>query len=421
MADLNQLERVVWSVAGGWASDDDVALLHADHVVSLRAIDRLIIETEDDLASVRSLSGDERDQVVADLAETLDSLRSTAARLRPPAPCARTRALAARRRARAAAGRARHRDEVQLQASWSGAGRRVGGGRGARPESHDELPTRLEAIGGPPVGWQLHPGVQLPGGHARRRPRDPGEGRAGLARRGGRWPRSPAGVGASVLWLGHVALEGVRLAACGSIVPALRVARRAANGRPVDAAVRWRPALVDSPAIDALAAAMPGTVAASGAHGSAGVRRATVLAVITAVVEAIVAESVERMELPAAPPSANSAVDLADAVIARMDGSPFRARAALASDLSRRLEHWTRTVTDPTRPRLVVQLDAPGPGGVWLVSVLAPSGKGGLSRIDAALRAERGSRVVTAEWQRLGRPLPALNAPRVAARVARSR
>ena len=40
MPDLKQLERVVWSIAGGWASDDDVALLHADHVVSLRAIDR---------------------------------------------------------------------------------------------------------------------------------------------------------------------------------------------------------------------------------------------------------------------------------------------------------------------------------------------------------------------------------------------
>ena len=85
MADLNQLERVVWSVAGGWASDDDVALCTPTTSASLRAIDRLIAETEDDLASVRSLSGDERDQVVADFTETLESLRSTAARLRPPA------------------------------------------------------------------------------------------------------------------------------------------------------------------------------------------------------------------------------------------------------------------------------------------------------------------------------------------------
>ena len=67
----------------------------------------------------------------------------------------------------------------------------------------------------------------------------------------------------SVLWLGHVALEGVRLAAGGSIVPSLRVPQRP-QGRVVDVAVRWRPALVDSPAIVALAAAMPGTVAALG-------------------------------------------------------------------------------------------------------------------------------------------------------------
>ena len=45
---------------------------------------------------------------------------------------------------------------------------------------------------------------------------------------------------------------------------------------------------------------------------------------ITAVVEAIVAESVERMELPAAPPTVRHADrPRATRVIARMDGSPF--------------------------------------------------------------------------------------------------
>ena len=151
---------------------------------------------------------------------------------------------------------------------------------------------------------------------------------------------------------------------------------------------------------------MPGTVLPVERTSSAGVRRATVLDVMTATVETIVATSVERIDLPAMPPSANSAVDLADTVVARMDGSPFPVRAALASDLSRRLDHWSRPLTDPKRPRLVVQLDAPDSGGVWLLSVFAPSDNGGLTRIDEAVRAERNGRVVTGEWQRLAALLP---------------
>ena len=101
--------------------------------------------------------------------------------------------------------------------------------------------------------------------------------------------------------------------------------------------------------------------------------------------------------------------DVSEALIAHMNGSPFRAPGALAADVSRTLQNWTRTVTSPSRPRLVVQLDAPGSGGVWLLSVHAPSAKGRTVPIDAALRAERGSRPVSAEWARLGRLFPALN------------
>ena len=288
------------------------------------------------------------------------------------------------------------------------------GGRGARPETNDELATRLEAIGGPPVGWELHAGVPLPDGQRAEAVAIPLSAALGwLVALGG--TGAPAGVGASVLWLGRVAVEGVRLAARGAIVPTLRIGRRAANGA-ADASVRWIPALVDNVAIDALAASMPGTVLPVERTSSAGVRRATVLEVMTATVETIVATSVERIDLPAVPPSANSAVDLADTVVARMDGSPFPVRAALASDLSRRLDHWSRPLTDPKRPRLVVQLDAPDSGGVWLLSVFAPSDNGGLTRIDEAVRAERNGRVVTGEWQRLAAP-----APRASTRHARPR
>ena len=150
---------------------------------------------------------------------------------------------------------------------------------------------------------------------------------------------------------------------------------------------------------------MPGAVVAVGG----GDARATTAAVITAAVEAIVTESIERMELPAAPATATSAIDVDDTVIARMDGVPFRANVALVTTVSRRIDQWSRAVTDQARPKLMVQLDPPLPGGVWILSVWAPSGKGPRVPIDAALRTEGGRRTLGAEWQRLGRLLPALD------------
>jgi hypothetical protein len=399
MIDSPELEAAIWSIADGRSSADDLARFHADERASLIVLNRLIIDIEDDLDAARSLVGDERDQVVADLAETLDSLHGTVSRLRRPiTPPTHQQSAEPIHISEV------EPDEVALQASWT-PGRVVvwASGRGATPESHDDLSTRLEAIGGPPLGWQLHPGVQLPDGTRADALAIPVKDALGwLVAVGGGHGRT--GVGAGVLWLGHVALEAVRLAASGSIVPALRVPQRP-RSRLVDAEVRWQPALTDSSAITALAAAMPATVAAI--EGGSG--PAITSAVIAAVVEAIAIESVERMELPAPPPTVTSARDVSDALIARMDGSPFGAPAAVVGDLSRALENWARTVTSPSRPRLVVQLDSPGPGGVWSVSVHAPSAKGRTVPIDAALRTERGSRPVSAEWTRLGRLFSAVN------------
>ena len=386
------LEDAIWSIADGRGSAEDLARLHADERSSRLMLDRLIVDAEGGLASARSLAGDERDRVVADLAETLDSLRGALARLRPV-----TAATPETKRTASVPRDVVEPGEVELQASWV-PGRVVvwASGRGATPESHDEVSTRLEAIGGPPLGWELHPAIELPGGVRADALAIPVKDALGwLVAVGSGHGR--AGVGAGVVWLAHVALEGVRLAACGSIVPALRVPQRPPS-RVVNAELRWRPALVDSPVIAALAAAMPATVAAV----DGGTGPAITSAVISAVVEAIALESVERMELPAPPPTVTSPRDMSDALIARMDGSSFRAPAALAGDVSRRLEDWSRTVTSPSRPRLVVQLDEPGPGGVWLLSVTAPSAKRQTVPIDAALRAN-GSRPVSAEWARLGR------------------
>jgi len=156
-----QLEAAIWSISDGRSSDDDMALFHADKRASLVVLDRLIVDTEEDLAAVRNLPGDERDVVVADLTDTLQSLRATAAILRPPPPEpppepdddleADDEDL--------------EPGEVQLQASWADGHVVVwAAGRGTAPELNAELSARLEAIGGPPLGWQTYPSVVLPGG-----------------------------------------------------------------------------------------------------------------------------------------------------------------------------------------------------------------------------------------------------------------
>ncbi len=398
------LEAAIWSISEGRGSDEQLAILRADERVSLAMLDRLIIDAEDDLDSVRNITGEERDQVVADFTDTLRGLRSTAALLRPPPASPVNNSYPDDDDDMEISSEPWEPGEVQLQASWSNGQVVVwAAGRGAPAEANEELATRLESIGGPSVGWQLHPSVPLPGGLKADAVAIPLKDALGwlVAIGGG---HDHPGVGPSVLWLGRAALEGVRLVANGSVVPNVRVANRSESGI-IETTVRWAPALLDATVINSLAAAMPGAVVAVGGGNS----RTTTVAVITAAVEAIMAESIERSELPTQPPAAKSPIDLEYTVLARMDGTPFPANLALATALARRVEQWSKTVTEPARPKLIIQLDSPAPGGVWLATVSAPSGKGGLIPIDAAMRAEGGRRALVAEWQRLGRLFPAID------------
>ena len=411
MVPTRELESAIWSIADGRASEADLAALHADERASLVLLERMIVDAEDDVASVRRLGGAEREQVVADFVDTLQRLLDTAALLLPEPP---TSVFLAPEPEPVAAAAAEFDDlafeeiepgEVALQATWH-MGQLVvwAGGRGVAPESHDELANRLEKVGGPPHGWQVHKGVPIPdGGRADALSISMKDALGWLVAVGG--GQVIDGVGASVHWLGHVALEGVRLVVRGSVVPTLKIVKRPEGNGPVEAAVRWVPALTDSPAVDVLVSAMPATVSALGG----GDGRSITTAVVAAVVETIVGESIERMELPAQPPNANTPTDLNDTVISRMDGQPFRANANLASDTARRLEQWTRSVTATSRKKLVVELDPPETGGVWVVSVKAPAGKGRLIPIDVALRTEGGSSTLHNEWLRLGRLFPALD------------
>ena len=116
---------------------------------------------------------------------------------------------------------------IRLQASWSDGQVVVwAGGPGTTSTTNDDLADRLEAIGGPAVGWSLHPDVPLPAGARAEALSIPvGESLGWLVAVGG----GSAGedVGPSVTWLGRVAVLGVRLVAAGAVVPTLRTNRSA--------------------------------------------------------------------------------------------------------------------------------------------------------------------------------------------------
>ena len=265
MLDSPQLEAAIWSIADGRGSDDDLALFHADERASLR----------DARPPDRRRRGRPRLGAHAARRRARPGRRRPHRDAReppraPPPDCARRRPTPP----------TPDRDESDDDGPTDGAlepgrgpaagvvvdrtGRRLGGGRGATPESNDELSAGWRRSAGRRWAGRLHPGVAAARWVTRRRAGDPDEGRARLARRRRRRPR-PDGVGASVLWLGQVALEGVRLAAAGSIVPTLRVPQTRPQGR-ID---RRRGALA------AGARRQPGDRRARGGDAGHGRRRST--------------------------------------------------------------------------------------------------------------------------------------------------
>ncbi|MEO7397424.1 MAG: SNF2-related protein, partial [Ilumatobacteraceae bacterium] len=385
-----ELESATWAVAEGRATAAELALFQAEPDTSQRMLLRLINDTEDNLASVRGLPGDERDQIVADFEDELAKLESILASLVPAAD-AGTDVVG------------EVVGEVRLQASWSN-GKVVvwAAGPGTAAATNAELADRLEAIGGPAVGWAPCPSVQLPSGiHAEALAIPVKEAlgwliavAAGLGR---------TGVGQSVVWLGRAALEGVRLVARGAVVPALRFDKKP-QSRFVDASVRWMPALLDDSKLAQLIGSMPGPVATMSAVDS----RAICHAVVGAVVEAIVGEAASRLELPAPPPVTNNSAQLADAFTTRLDGSVFQAPMVPASELSRRIGQWSHSVTSPNRPQLVVELESPDRGDAWLLQVFGPGAKGQPLPIETALGDSRDTKQLADELTRLERAFPVL-------------
>ncbi|UDY37603.1 DEAD/DEAH box helicase [Dermatobacter hominis] len=384
------LEAAVWAAADGSATQDQLALLEADRDQWLDALELLLDDAEDQLHSARQISGPERAQVVADFESELAQLEASydlVFDMDDPV---------------AAIAAADPAGEIRLQASWvKGLIVVWAAGPGTVPESADALSDRLEAIGGPALGWQPHRDVSLPGGlNAAALSIPVGEALGWLVAVGGGLGRE--GVGASVAWLGRVALDTVSLVARGAVVPTLSGAKR--RGDTTDMAVTWRPALVDESAIASMAEAMPRQVTAVSQADPRNVTRA----VQGAVVEAIVNQAAGMLDFAAPPPQVRTAADVADAFATRLDGSTFTAPVAASAELAERIDRWAKPLTTTARVRLVVTLDPPDSSDAWFVSVLGPGSTGELMPVEQALAEGKGTAAVAGELARLERVFPAL-------------
>jgi hypothetical protein len=392
------LDFAIECEAAGEANPAQLSLLEGHRADWRSGLQRLARGIEAQLAVVRTLSGPEREQVVADFEQE------------------RARLLAALRRLDGDTAEdymaPKSQGEVRLQASWS-AGRIVAwaAGQGTLAADHAELAARLKSAGAPAVGWSPHDGVPVP--PSQRAPAQAielGDALGWLVAMGG--AERPAEVGASLVWLGHVAVWAVRLVARGAVVPTLksegRAGRSGKDGRDTARyAVHWGPALVDRLQLDALARAIPGPATALDRSDA----RAVTMALLTATVGAIASDAARRLELPAPPPVVRTSEDLVESVVTRLDGSPFGAPARLASALTLRLEQWAQPVTAPAEGRLIVQLDPPDRGGAWTLSVLGPGHDGRPVPLEVALVDGRSKRHLADEAIRLERLLPVFNRP----------
>src|SRR5829696_5522623 len=221
------LEAAAWAAVDGIATSEQLRLLESDAPAWRRVLERLLDQTEDNLESVRRLEGPGREQVVADLEAELDRLEVAYDRLTMATDPTAAIVVAAD-----------PGGEVRLQASWS-AGEVVvwAAGPDTAPANHDELSDLLEAIGGPALGWNQHPGDVLPIGSRAAALSIPVADALGWLVGGG---LGGGGVGSSVTWLGRVAVAAVRLVARGALVPALASDRRPNRGS-LDLNVRWVP------------------------------------------------------------------------------------------------------------------------------------------------------------------------------------
>jgi len=302
---------------------------------------------------------------------------------------------------------------IELQLTWEpGSIIAWAGGHNAPPENAAGVRARLAAVGGGSVPWEDHRPLKLPDGtraEAVRAPLGAALGWLVAMRR----PPEDADVGVSVPWLGMASAMAVRLAAQGRMVPRVRKVRRRDDAAGKDLStfeVEWEPVLIDPDAISELAAARPLAAAATGNRQDG---RAFTQSVLCDLLGTICQMAAERLEVPAPPPDPRSRSDVAETVLARLDGTPFDAPTRAGAELVRRLDQWASPVTGTAKLALTIRLDPPDEGGAWHCAVLAPGLDGNLEPVEVAMvqSSNTKSREMKAQLARVEKLFPELSRP----------
>jgi hypothetical protein len=423
-------------------SDDVLDILEAHVDEWKKILFDLLDEAEDGLDAVRDIKGPHRAQVMADFTDEIDLIDAALTRLMGPPP----EPVAPPPPPTPAPEPELEPETPVLQLSWA-SGRLVAwsGAARAEPESLDLVMEKLEAAGAPAGPWQQHADLQIPGGFTAPSVEAPIADVLGwlVAIGGEPVPASSPGAGAdgadadssdndssdedadtvadtgtdrspSVRWLSRVAVLAVEQSATGRMVPQVQRSKKAKGAsKKGDGArfeVRWVPSLIHPDQLSGLAAALPGTVTALGSGPDP---RTIAQSVVSDMVDAICRTAAEKLEVPAPPPKPKTKQDVAEAVLANLDGTPFDAPPRLGAETMRRLEQWGRPVTGGTKLQLVVQLDPPDSGGAWHLAVLAPGADDELEPVEVALVTASNTRrkEVQHHLSRLERILPVLLRP----------
>ena len=377
--------------AAGEATEAQVDALWAEAPRWHDVLVNLLADTEDALASVRSLTGLEREQVVADFEAERKMLSA---------------ALVDLERGR----RGESSREPELQLSWS-AGRLIAwaGNELARPASLDVLSGLLRDAGASANAWGPEGAVVLADGSSAVALSAPIGDVLGWTLGCGTRP----GASASVRWFGQLAAWAMHLTARGSVVPVLRQLPRKDKPRAStgEFAVRWLPVCIAGNLLDAFVAAMPGSVATAEPSADAEVLTRAVLA---GIVDVVCREAARLVEVAAPPPHATQRAEIAESYLTRLDGTTFDAPTDQGRDLARRIDDWARPVTEPLKRPLIIRLDKPDSSNAWHVSVLANGSNGTLvsvdiARVTSASAATR--RRINDDLDRVERLLPELRRP----------
>jgi SNF2 domain-containing protein/SNF2 helicase protein/helicase-like protein len=446
--DRTHLQLLVSAEAAGEIAAEDRAVLEADRQRWAAIVDQLLADTEEALDSVARSNRDERDQVLADLTDERDRLLAALDRARgierddddvddddvdeydeedeydadeydadeeddgddaDEDDDYNTRGTddGQRSRSRSRSRRQTQPSEPVLQATWDDGMVVVwGGGASALTTTHEQLGAMLEAAGGTAVTWTPHHEVPLPTGSLA-----PSVGAPIGAALG--WlvslaaGHSAAPLGPSARWLAEAALWATEMVAQGRIVPSLSQVRDTkATKATAQYSIRWAAAVVDGRRLRGLVARMPGAVKALAPQTAA--ERVT-RSVLDASIDAVCRLGASRLVAPAVPPVARSSRDVAEAVLASLDGTPFTASRKAAAKQAHELGLWTAAVHGRRRVGVLVELRAPESGDQgWLVSLFATGVERQPMRLDKALKRASGkqSKSLDAEMHRLERLFP---------------